>query len=279
MNFDPDLVVNKEVFKAFESNVICSICNGIIINPIQCLACENSFCESCLKSWIKKKGNECPFRCNNPFFKNSRIVKNLLENLKFKCANGCNTEILYKDLEEHYKEKCPKIDFKQKYLEYKKKYEDILIKYKELEKNKQNQNLTFGAQGINSEFKSRFHIHILYDNTNNEADWICNICKGHYINKTEGRFRCDPCDFDICLKCKLLEESGYKFDNLFLSQFHQHYLNEQTFFKGNWTCKICNRILQNTLKRFICICCDYSICIDCKNKEQLSSNFNNFTFH
>ena len=43
------------------------------------------------------------------------MVKNILSNLKFKCKNGCDIQIPYTDLREHYEEKCPKLDFKPKY--------------------------------------------------------------------------------------------------------------------------------------------------------------------
>ena len=43
------------------------------------------------------------------------MVKNILSNLKFKCKNGCDIQIPYNDLREHYEEKCPKLDFKPKY--------------------------------------------------------------------------------------------------------------------------------------------------------------------
>ena len=70
---------------------------------------------------------------------------------------------------------------------------------------------------------------------------VCDICNGEYKEKTEKRFRCEICDFDVCIKCKILEESGYKFNNVFLSKNHQHLLN-----LGNssglfgWNCDICD---------------------------------------
>ena len=208
MYIDPDLVINKNIFKSFESYSVCSICNGIIIKPIQCLECENVFCQSCIDEWKKKTGeNSWPFRCNNPTFKNSRIINNLLDNLIFKCSNGCNIEIPYKDIEQHYNEKCPKIkiDYKEKYLEYKKKYEDILKKYEELNKKNQIKD--------NNEFKSKFHIDKLYAVNEISNNWKCNICKTNYIRKTIKRFRCACCDFNLCLKCKILEEGGYNFND------------------------------------------------------------------
>ncbi len=116
MFIDPDSVINKEAFMLIEQNVICSICSGILVSPIQCLNCENCFCQLCWEEWKKKKGNNnCPFRCINPIFKNSRLIKNILSNIKFKCKNGCNEEIPYLELENHYEDKYPNliIDYKQ----------------------------------------------------------------------------------------------------------------------------------------------------------------------
>ena len=41
------------------------------------------------------------------------MVKNILSNLKFKCKNGCDIQIPYNDLREHYEEKCPKLILNQ----------------------------------------------------------------------------------------------------------------------------------------------------------------------
>ena len=58
MYIDPDLVLNKENYKIIEANAVCSICSGIIISPVQCLDCENCFCEFCIEDWKKKKGKD-----------------------------------------------------------------------------------------------------------------------------------------------------------------------------------------------------------------------------
>ena len=296
MYIDPDLVINKEAFKAVESNVVCSICNGVIINPIQCLICENSFCENCIEDWKKKQGgNSCPFRCPNPTFKNSRLIKNLLSSLIFKCENGCNTEIPYLNLEEHYNEKCPniKVDYKEKYLEYKKKYEDLLKKYTELEinnknninnndKNNNNENILRGRPNLKNEFKSRFHPHILINDTNDGNDWICNVCHENYKAFDKDRFKCEneECEFDICLKCILLEQSGYHFNKIFFSENHEHLLKDDTFDETNWICNVCNKTYaQQSVKRFRCEECDFDMCNECKIKEELKNNANNLNIN
>lgn len=286
MYIDPDLVINKEAFKTIESNAICSICDGIIINPIQCNICENSFCETCIDDWKKKQGgNSCPFRCSNPTFKSSRLVKSILSNLIFKCQNQCNMQIPYLDLKSHYEENCPKlkIDFKAKYFEYKKKYEDLLIKYKELENHTNSGNILRIRPNLNlkneyKEYKSKYHTHTLMNKTNDLSSWICDICKAEYNAKTEGRFRCENCDFDICFKCILLEKSRYNFDGIFMCKYHEHLLNDKTFQDSNWICNLCKKsFAKKSIKRFRCDKCDFDVCNDCKIKEELNQDISNLT--
>ena len=293
MYIDPEFVINKEHFKLIEYNVICSICSGVVVSPIQCLECENCFCESCIGEWKSEKGpNSCPFRCKNPSFRNSRLITNLLSNLKFKCKNGCNEEIPYLDLEAHYKGKCPKIaadkstneiDYKLKYLEYKNKYYDLLKINLELEKklneykknanNMSNSNSNINNRDINNnsnEFKSEFHTHILYGKTGKDTVWICDICENVLKYSNEKRFNCEACDFDICLKCKILEQGGYKFQNVYLSNQHPHILRVPKYQRifDDWICDICNdKFRGESTKRFSCKKCDYDICENCAGKE------------
>ena len=177
------------------------------------------------------------------------------------------------------------IDYKQKYFELKTKYLDILKKNNELEKSLNNNNIHSNINNnINNNFKSIYHSHILYDDTNNITNWKCDICESSYKAKTEKRFRCQNCDFDICIKCKILEESGYKFNNVFLSIKHNHLLKKKnsksSLFSRYWFCDVCNKQGKNNEKRFRCDLCDYDICDDCKNNEenninQLNAELNN----
>ena len=290
MYVDPDSVVDKESFKLIKSNVICSICTGIIVSPIQCTNCENTFCETCIEEWSNKPGNECPFRCKNPKYKSSRTINNILSNLTFKCQNGCNEIIPYSELEKHYNDKCPKlnVDYKSKYIEYKNKYDILLKKYNELEKqfneyksNKDNSSANSGVRKYNfmtETFQSKYHLHELKDATNDENDWICDLCKTEYNKKTEGRYRCKKCDFDICVKCKIIEESGYKFGHIFMSKFHTHILQDKTFDDSNWMCNECRKNYpKKSIKRFCCQKCNYDLCNNCKIKEELTNNFNDMS--
>ena len=281
MYVDPDLVINKENFKLIELNVICSICNGIVVAPVQCIECENCFCKSCIESWKKKAGeNSCPFRCKSPIFKNSRLIKNILSNIKFKCQNGCNQEIPYLELENHYEENCPniKVDYKQKYYEMKNKYLELLKKYNELENEFIKYKNNSSNNHIGNDYKSQYHNHILKNKIMNKQ-CVCDVCDCVIRDKEEKTYRCDECDFDVCEKCKILEDSGYKYKNLFLSKKHSHLLKEidaksVSIFKYFWTCDVCGNKFKGKqeVRRFRCNPCDYDICDSCKIKEENAVN-------
>lgn len=54
-----------------------------------CNKCQNSYCANCINNW-QKQSSSCPFKCQYPSYTSSRIVKNLICKLNFKCKNGCN---------------------------------------------------------------------------------------------------------------------------------------------------------------------------------------------
>ena len=292
MFVDPETVTNKNEFKIIESNAICPICNGIIVSPIQCTECQNCFCSDCIKSWInKKKKKSCPFNCKEPEFKNSRMLNNILSNLQFKCKD-CNAQISYLDLQNHYENDCSSINYKKKYLEYKNKYEELLKKYQILEKklleqnssnpNNQNdeQNKLKGKnippnsnqnneKEDNKTFKSKYHIHTLNDETQDNHNWICDTCRGTYKAKTAKRFRCNSCDFDVCYLCKEKEEKGELLPNIFLSKTHKHLLRDSTTRDINWICNVCKKKYKaKSVTHFRCEKCDYDICDNCKLNEE-----------
>ena len=92
-------------------DIKCSICHGVLINPMECNQCENCFCMNCLQKWLKECGC-CPFKCSsNPDFKMKphKIIRNLLSQLKIRCRNenfGCKEIIDYQKLEIHEEVEC-----------------------------------------------------------------------------------------------------------------------------------------------------------------------------
>ena len=116
---DSETIVNKSFFEGIKEMVICVICTGVIIDPMQCLTCENSFCKNCIGTW-GKKSSCCPFKCANFVAKEgTRMIKNLLEKLLMKCPLKCNTEedMTYENMIKHLmncekiKLQCPCCDY------------------------------------------------------------------------------------------------------------------------------------------------------------------------
>jgi len=83
---------------------------NILINPIECLECEDLFCRDCMDKHLLNE-NKCP-SCKNDFFKNENIgkkLKNMLFELKFNCPLKCGNVFNYEEKESHMLE-CSKLD-------------------------------------------------------------------------------------------------------------------------------------------------------------------------
>ena len=57
---DPEKLISDD--KILNKNIICSLCKGIIIEPVE-LFCEHIFCSQCLKEWTESLKDKCP-SCN-----------------------------------------------------------------------------------------------------------------------------------------------------------------------------------------------------------------------
>jgi hypothetical protein len=108
-----ETVVKNELYESLKDNIICQICQCLMIEPIICLNCQNYFCKNCVESW-KAKSNLCPLNCENPIYKNVIGKNNLISKLKFKCIKGCGEEILYDNIKEHYNSNCVKKESQEK---------------------------------------------------------------------------------------------------------------------------------------------------------------------
>ena len=100
---DINLVVNKNYLNSLDDIYKCSLCQKIMINPVECEQCSHNFCLSCLNT---KSG--CPFNCTPlKINKASLSIINILNNIKFECENlGCTEILYYSEVETHIKE-CP----------------------------------------------------------------------------------------------------------------------------------------------------------------------------
>ena len=94
-------VIQDELYNLFKDAVTCQICQNILINPLMCLQCQNTFCKSC----IDKNNETCPNNCNEPNFKKCSSKKDILSKLKFKCQK-CQNEIYYDEVMKHQDNNC-----------------------------------------------------------------------------------------------------------------------------------------------------------------------------
>jgi len=88
IEINEDLILPEcsEYFIKIQANLICSLCKGIIIDPVSCKACSQAFCRACITKLINdnlKCINECfPIQINNEIEKSISIK---LQKIKIKC--------------------------------------------------------------------------------------------------------------------------------------------------------------------------------------------------
>ncbi len=203
MNIDPNLINNKSDFELIKNQSICSLCNYIIWEPFQCSVCQSAFCYNCINEYYLQNGNSCPNKCENPSFKSSKLVKDILSTLIFNCPNNCDILIPYQEYFTHSRSKCTKIDYKKKYFELKEK----------LEKLKEEYFLWVPKIPVSikdSAFKSKYHYHpLVYLETVERGRWYCSFCEESH-KEGDKSYYCTLCDYDLCDKCKSSEEKQAK---------------------------------------------------------------------
>ena len=92
-------IVEDEIYNLFKDSVICPICKNILINPVLCLKCQDSFCQKCIDD--KSKNNEeCLNKCSEPSFQKSMGKNDILSKLKFNCQK-CGGEYYYHEITKH----------------------------------------------------------------------------------------------------------------------------------------------------------------------------------
>eukprot|EP00347_Sterkiella_histriomuscorum_P002873 403366466 len=101
MYIDPVFYVKASGEENVEDHFICTVCTGVIYDPLECEICSHMFCKEC----IDKYESKCPNTCENAKFqKIHRIFKSDLEKLSFKCQNypRCNVQVKYDEYRQHY---------------------------------------------------------------------------------------------------------------------------------------------------------------------------------
>ena len=99
-------IIKDENYELHQEFIICSICELLMIEPIICSKCGKRFCKNCIEYIINKKYGNCPYGCQDPIFKEVIIKNNFITKCKFKCIKGCNKEILFNDIKNHYSSDC-----------------------------------------------------------------------------------------------------------------------------------------------------------------------------
>ena len=106
------------------SDFICMLCYGVCIEPVKCNKCETMYCAKCLPREALPGGKPdnkprsydnpkytCYKKCgSNKTVQLSRIEKNILNNLSFKCQHadehGCEAVVKYEFYKKHLAEEC-----------------------------------------------------------------------------------------------------------------------------------------------------------------------------
>ena len=124
------------------------------------------------------------------------------------------------------------------------------------------------------------HTHLLvYCLTN--FDWKCNLCLINY-EKSNGRYYCSKCDFNICENCHYKKNyvikksfpkntcpSNMSVESNYLNtDLHEHPLiycrsSKKLGCLNDWNCSNCCGKYHNNIWSFYCTLCDYHLCLYC----------------
>ena len=106
---DDSTIINIKEYNSIKDEIICEICQGILVKPKQCGSCESIFCEKCINNWLLKN-DSCPKRCEKFEIKNcpklmTKILDKLIINSPL-CKNEFNYDsFVYKHYEKCFEEK------------------------------------------------------------------------------------------------------------------------------------------------------------------------------
>ena len=79
-------IIKNEVYEAFKDSIICPFCSNLIIEPVICFSCQETFCKNCYK-----KNRSCPEKCKEPNIQDVIGKKNNITKFKFICIKGCGS--------------------------------------------------------------------------------------------------------------------------------------------------------------------------------------------
>ena len=202
-------ILNLDFFESIKEVVTCSICIGVLIDPITCNKCETSYCMKCLNIWKNQcKGSlACPMKChNNKFNAPSRVLKNILEKLEFRCKFGCldkdkKDNFNYSAILNHLYNECELLTVNCNLCSSKVKYKDIKksdfykfvskLQEENLELKSKNTGLILSISDLNKEIeglkieiennKKNNFLKNFESNFSNDVIDKCSHFKGNYI--------------------------------------------------------------------------------------------------
>lgn len=94
-------IVKNEIYENFKDNIICPICSSLMIEPVVCTGCQETFCKNCYKD-----GKTCAKKCEKSDIKDVIGRNNFITKFKFKCIKGCGETILFDNIKNHYNSDC-----------------------------------------------------------------------------------------------------------------------------------------------------------------------------
>ena len=98
-------IVEDDIFNLFKDSILCCICKSILINPMMCIKCQNSYCKKCIDKW-KEENKKCPNDCKEAEYQECKMKNDILFKLKITCV-GCGKEINYNEAQQHHDSCCP----------------------------------------------------------------------------------------------------------------------------------------------------------------------------
>ena len=123
--FDEKSLVEDDYYCHIKDMIKCESCDKIILNdPMRCNECYLSFCKNC-----SEKQNEEKHTCQNATYTINIAINSMIEKLVYLC-NNCKREVQKKDIEDHLKKKCEKVQNPDKLIDriFRKKESKKLIK-------------------------------------------------------------------------------------------------------------------------------------------------------
>lgn len=107
IGINTDLIIENQ--KNMSNETVCSICLGMVYDPVMCGKCEGLFCRNCINNQLKTTC-KCPNQCIFEEKPINRVLRNLLNKFELYCyyrEKGCKEIVLYSEFENH----CKNCDF------------------------------------------------------------------------------------------------------------------------------------------------------------------------